>query len=450
MKKVLCMRALALLLTFTLVMPVGGFAQGQEPAPVFRQEELDQMLAPIALYPDELLVQVLMAATYPLEVVEAARWTKANPNIKGDQLATALETKNWDPSVKSLANFPSVLAMMSEKLEWTQKLGDAFLSQESQVMDTVQNLRNKAYAQGNLKTTSEQKVIVQEKVIVIEPASPQVVYVPAYSPVVYGPWWYPAYPPYPYYPPGYVLGTSLFAFGAGLAIGAAWGYAWGGFNWGRRDVNINVYRNVNINNRINRNYYVNRYGGRDQVRWQHDKSHRKGVAYRDQNTRQKYGQTRPGAENRKDYRGRPADTRDRPGAGRDQVTRDRPPLDRPSSDRTKDTPGRDLSSKDRPGRDTATRDRPTTAQTRDVPQRDRKAVQQPRTSHAFESADRGAKEAKLASDRGSASRQSMSRPATPKGGSAVSRPGSGGTRGGGGASRGGDGKGARGGGGRNR
>jgi hypothetical protein len=438
MKKTFFMRSLVWLLAITLAVPVGGFAQSQEPAPVFRQEELDQMLAPIALYPDELLAQVLMAATYPLEIVEAARWTKANPNLKGDQLADALEKQNWDPSVKSLANFPSVLAMMSEKLQWTQKLGDAFLSQEAQVMDTVQNLRNKAYDQGNLKTTSEQKVIVQEKTIVIEPASPQVVYVPAYSPAVYGPWWYPSYPPYSYYPPGYTLGSRLFAFGAGLAIGAAWGYAWGGFNWGRRDVNINIYKNVNINKRINRNYYANKYGGRDQGRWQHDASHRKGVMYRDQNTRQKYGQARPGAENRRDYRGRPSDTRDRPGAGRDQITRDRPSMDRPSPDRGKDASGRDFTGKDRPGRDAATRDRPTAAQTRDIPQRDRKAMEkQERRSNAFESIDRSPKEIKMARDRGNASRQSMSKPAAPRGGGSMSRPSSGGARGGGGGGRGG-------------
>jgi len=438
MKKSLCMRTLVWLLAITLAAPFGGYVHGQDQAPIFRQEELDQMLAPIALYPDELLAQVLMASTYPLEVVEAARWTKANLKLNEDQLALALEEKNWDPSIKSLANFPSVLAMMSEKLDWTQKLGDAFLSQEAEVMDTVQNLRNKAYDQGNLQTTSEQKVIVQEKTIVIEPASPQVVYVPAYSPAVYGQWWYPSYPPYSYYPPGYTLGTRLFAFGAGLAIGAAWGYAWGGFNWGRRDVNINVYKNVNINKRINRNYYVNKYGGRDQGRWQHDARHRKGVLYRDQNTRQKYGQARPGVENRRDYRGRPSDMRDRPGPGRDQITRDRLSRDRPSPDRGKDTPGRDFAGKDRRGRDKMTRDRPTAAQTRDVRQRDRKAMQQQtRRANAFESIDRGPKEIKMARDRGNASRQSMSRPTAPRGGGGFSRPGSGGARGGGGGGRGG-------------
>lgn len=162
------------------------------------------MLAPIALYPDSLLIQVLMAATYPLEVVQAARWVSQNPNLKGEKLAAALNQKSWDPSVISLVNFPSVLAMMNDKLEWTQNIGDAFLGQKDQVMATIQNLRAKAQAQGTLKTTKEQVVVVQEKTIVVEPADPMVVYVPAYNPtVVYGAWWYPAYPPY------YLLSAGL-------------------------------------------------------------------------------------------------------------------------------------------------------------------------------------------------------------------------------------------------
>ena len=203
---------LACLLAIALVLPAGGLAQDKGGAvnPTFTQPQLEQILAPIALYPDSLLAQIFMASTYPLEIVEADRFVKANASLKGDQLTKTLEAKNWDPSVKSLVNFPQVLAMMSEKLEWTQKLGDAFLSQEKQVMATVQQLREKAYAQGNLKSTSEQKVVVQEKTIVIEPASPTVVYVPTYNPtVVYGTWAYPAYPPYPVYPPGYTWGGQL-------------------------------------------------------------------------------------------------------------------------------------------------------------------------------------------------------------------------------------------------
>ena len=213
---------------------------------------MEQILAPIALHPDPLISQILMASTYPLEVVQAERWAKQNASLKGDALTKALEAQNWDPSVKSLVNFPQVLTMMSEKLDWTRKLGDAFLADQKKVMDTIQSLRAKAQASGNLKTTKEQTVIVEEKIIKIEPASPQVVYVPTYNPtVVYGAWPYPAYPPYYYYPPGYVA-TSMFAFGAGVAMGAAWGYAWGNCNWNGGDVDVDVNRNTNINNNINR------------------------------------------------------------------------------------------------------------------------------------------------------------------------------------------------------
>lgn len=159
--------------------------------PAFKQEELDQMLAPIALYPDSLIAQIFMASTYPLEVVEAERWVKKNKDLNGNSLTAALEKEDWDPSVKSLVNFPQVLIMMSEQLEWTQNLGDASLTQQKQVMDTVQKLRAKAKAAGNLETSKEQLVIVTEQaqtqVIVIESANPQVIYVPTYNPtVVYG------------------------------------------------------------------------------------------------------------------------------------------------------------------------------------------------------------------------------------------------------------------------
>ena len=183
-------------LVLVLAVPPGVFAQDTGAKPTFKQEELDQMLAPIALYPDSLLTQILMASTYPLEVVQAERWAKQNKDMKGDALAKALEAQPWDPSVKSLVNFPQVLTMMSEKLDWTQKVGDAFLAQQKDVMATVQKLRAKAEAAGNLKTTKEQVVKVEKEIIIIEPASPQVIYVPTYNPtVVYGAWPYPAYPP---------------------------------------------------------------------------------------------------------------------------------------------------------------------------------------------------------------------------------------------------------------
>jgi hypothetical protein len=215
--------ALLVMLVLMMSAPAGAFAQ-ETSQPVFKPEELEQILAPIALYPDSLLAQIFMASTYPLEVVQADRWAKQNKDLKGDALVAALEKQPWDPSVKSLINFPQVLAMMSEKLDWTQKLGDAFLAQQKDTMDAVQRLRKKAADAGTLKTTNEQKVIVEQDMIVIESASPQVVYVPAHNPtVVYGTWAYPSYPPAYYYPPGYVAGTALLSFGAGMALGAAGG-----------------------------------------------------------------------------------------------------------------------------------------------------------------------------------------------------------------------------------
>jgi len=217
-------RAWAAALIVLLALPPGIMAQQADQGATIKQEELDQLLAPIALYPDALISQILMAATYPLDVVNAARFAKQNANLKGDPLTKALESQSWDPSVKSLVNFPQMLTMMNEKLDWTQKLGDAFLASEKPVMDTIQSLRAKAQAAGNLKTTNEQKVVVQDKYIVIEPASPQVVYVPTYNPtVVYGAWPYPAYPPYYYYPPGYVAARSMFWWGSAVAIGGGLG-----------------------------------------------------------------------------------------------------------------------------------------------------------------------------------------------------------------------------------
>jgi hypothetical protein len=177
-------------------------------------------------------------------------------------------------------------------------------------METVQKLRAKAQTAGNLKTTKEQVIKVEKEVIVIEPASPQVIYVPAYNPtVVYGAWAYPAYPPYPVYPPGYVATTAAFSFMAGAAVGAAWGYAWGNANWHGGDVTVNVNQNTNINNNINRGKYATQYQGTGQAgqgQWQHDASHRKGVAYRDQATAQQYNRagSAESVKNREAYRGK--------------------------------------------------------------------------------------------------------------------------------------------------
>ncbi len=306
-----------------LALPGGPLGAAESTGQGFKPEEIDALIAPIALYPDELISQIFMASTYPLEVVEADRWAKQNKNLKGDALAQALEKQDWDPSVRSLVNFPEVLSKMSEKLDWTQKLGDAFLSQQKEVMEAVQRLRAQAQAAGNLQTTEQQKVIVEEKIIKIEPANPQVVYVPTYNPtVVYGAWPYPAYPPYPWYAPGYVFG-SMFAFGAGVALGAAWGYAWGGCNWRGGNVDVNVNRNTNFNSTINRNNFSQRVGQGGQGQWQHDPSHRKGVGYRDNNTAQKFnrGSDAQAAKAREDFRGRAE-------GGRQELARQGGPGDR--------------------------------------------------------------------------------------------------------------------------
>jgi hypothetical protein len=287
---------------------------GGSDKPAFKPEELEQMLAPIALYPDSLLTQMLMASTYPLEVVQADRWVKQNKDVKGDALTTAMEAQSWDACVKSLVNFPPVLAMMSEKLDVTVKIGDAFIGQQKDVMATIQKLRAKAHETGNLKTTEEQKVVVEKEVIIIESAKPDVVYIPTYSPTVYyATWPYPAYPPVPYYPPGYVAGRAV-AFGAGVAVGAAWGYAWGHSDWHGGDVDIDVNRNTTINSNINRSQYqaqlqarnTNMQNGRGT--FQHDATHRQGVAYRDQKTAAQFGRTSPAdaAKARESFRGRDA------------------------------------------------------------------------------------------------------------------------------------------------
>ena len=279
---------------------------------LLKSEELDALVAPIALYPDTLLAEVLMASTYPLEVVQADRWATENKNLKGDQLKAAVDKQAWDDSVKSLVATPSVLSMMSTKLDWTQKLGDAVLAQQPDVMDAVQRLRSKAEANKKLTSTKEQKVTKKQdqgkQVIVIEPTEPNTVYVPYYDPgVVYGGWPYPAYPPYYFPPPGYIAGGIIatgIAFGAGYALGrwASGGNYWGGgCNWGGNTINVN--RSVNINN-IGNN-------------WQHNPAHRQGVRYNNANVQQKFGNNniRGGSQDRMDFRGRGGEQVLKPGGG---------------------------------------------------------------------------------------------------------------------------------------
>jgi len=317
-------------------------ASAKAAAPTFSNEELDQMLAPIALYPDSLLAQVLMASTYPADVAEAAKWTKANPKQQGDAAVKAVQSKPWDPSVQSLVAFPQVLVMMSEKPADVQRLGDAFLADPARVMDRVQFMRKKAQEAGNLKTTEQQKVSTTQTdngqtAIIIEPAQPEKVYVPVYQPtVVYGAWWYPAYPPYYWAPPPYYYPT--YYSGGAFVAGVFWGAAivgihnglWGGCNWGHGDVNINVnrYNNINVNNKIS--------GSGNRTNWNHNAANRKGVPYGDAKTRQQFDRNVAGADNRGDYRGRDtqrdasrdkaqATMKDRgvdPAAGREQLRND--------------------------------------------------------------------------------------------------------------------------------
>jgi hypothetical protein len=278
-----------LIIIVLLVIPAGIMAQ--EPGDSdqeyqFSKEELTQMLAPIALYPDALTAQILMASTYPLEVVEAERWRSQNLQLQGDDLDTALQEMNWDPSVKSLCHFPDILKSMSDKLDQTRKLGDAFLDQEEEVMATVQELRRKALEQGNLQTTNEQKVLVEEDVVRIEPANPEVVYVPVYDPYyVYGPWWYPAYPPYYwYYPPGFYGGVSI-SFGPGVFFGFN-AFSWVWFDWHIHRVHIDINRTRSFHRH---------HGSREEIRrvWRHNPQHRKGVAYRDLRTSDRFGARAP-------------------------------------------------------------------------------------------------------------------------------------------------------------
>lgn len=257
--------------------PAPDQAQAPSDKPVLKPAELDQLLAPIALYPDPLLSNVLIASTYPLEVVQADRWLQQNKSLQGDQLAAAASKQSWDDSLKALIATPSVLDMMSKQLDWTQRLGDAVLAQQQDVMDAVQRLRARAQANNKLTTTKQQKVTIRQEqsrqVIAIEPAAPDALYVPYYDPaVVYGEWPDPAYPPYYWGYPGYIASGVI---ATGLAFGAAYGIArwagyWngGGFAWGSGNIVA---------------------GGGRVEHWQHNAQHRRGVGYTNANVRQQFG-----------------------------------------------------------------------------------------------------------------------------------------------------------------
>ncbi len=324
MRSKLELRSLILLL---VLLPFSAAAQSQPAtsppaAPSAEQtlkpEQLDAIVAPIALYPDNLLAQVMMAATYPLEVVQAARWAEANKELKGDALKQAIEKLTWDDSVKSLIATPSVLAMMSTKLDWTQKLGDAVLAQETDVMDAVQRLRVRAQGTDKLKSSKEQNVTVRQEggkqVVAIQSTNPETVYVPYYDPaVVYGTWPYPEYPPDYWYPddywfPGGVIATGI-AFGTGYALWRWWdNNHWRGhIDWNKRD--IDVRRNNVVQN------------------WQHNPQHRRGVAYNNPKVRQQFaGATgRPGDRAKAGDRTKQVSQVKRPAQGNKQAKAREPP-----------------------------------------------------------------------------------------------------------------------------
>jgi hypothetical protein len=263
-------------------------------APKLKPEQLDALVAPIALYPDPLLSQALMASTYPLEIIQAQQWLAKNPKLKGDELEKAVKTQDWDPSVQATATMPDLLKRLGEDITWTTNLGNAFLAQQADVMDAVQRLRMKAKSDGKLESNDKMvvqtQVVEKQTVVVIQQANPQVIYVPAYNPtVIWGP--PPVYYPYPpvYYPPPPPPGAMLFSFGVGMAMGAAMhgGYCCG-CGWGHSGGNTVVINNnnnfVNNSNRVNN---VNVNSGNSN--WQHNSQHRGGAPYGDKATASKYG-----------------------------------------------------------------------------------------------------------------------------------------------------------------
>jgi hypothetical protein len=266
-----------------------GQAAASEEAPKLPMDQLESLVAPIALFPDPLLAQMLVASTYPLDIVAAQQWLDKNASLKGEELTKAAEKQPWDPSVQALTAMPDALKKLSENISWTQDLGDAFLAQQSDVMDAVQSLRKKAKDAGKLDSTEQQKVetttVENKTVIEIQPTSTQVVYVPQYNPVAY--WPAPVYPYPPVAYPPYYPGQALLSFGVGMAVGAAISGGWGyGCGWHGGGNTININNNNNFNRNSNRTNNVSRSGN---SQWQHNASQRGGAPYKDRATANKYG-----------------------------------------------------------------------------------------------------------------------------------------------------------------
>ena len=295
-------------------MPNPGTAQEapqQSQSAKIPPDQLDSLVAPIALYPDPMLAQVLAASTYPLEIIQLQQWLEKNKNLKDKALADAVAKQPWDASIQALAALPDLVKRLADDIQWTTDLGNAFLAQQSDVMDAVQRMRKKAQDKGNLKSNEQQKVetkvIENKSVIIVEQSNPQVVYVPSYDPVVvYGPPVYP-YPPIYYPPPGYYAAGMAISFGVGVMMGAFWSGGWGwGCGWGgNNDITINRNNNFNRNTNIsggnrnnigggNRPSTLPSRGGNTGNRWQHSPEHRGGAPYRDRATADRFGGTARG------------------------------------------------------------------------------------------------------------------------------------------------------------
>jgi hypothetical protein len=268
-----------------------------EQAASIAPEQLESLVAPIALYPDPLLSQTLVASTYPLEIIQLQQWLEKHKTLKDKALADAVQKEPWDASIQAMAALPDVVKQLAENIKWTTDLGNAFLAQQSDVMDAVQRMRKKAQVGGNLKSSEQQKVetkeVASKEVIIIEQKNPEVVYVPSYNPtVVYGAPAYP-YPPIAYPPPGYYAAGMAISFGVGIAMGAAWGGGWGyNSGWGGGNNNININNNNNFVKNSNRQNVSNRTGGGNS--WQHNPQHRGGAPYSNGATAKKFGGTARG------------------------------------------------------------------------------------------------------------------------------------------------------------
>jgi len=271
-------------------------------APKIPPDQLDSLVAPIALYPDPLLAQTLAASTYPLEIIQLQQWLAQHKDLKDQALADAVQKQDWDPSIQGLAGLPDVVKRLADDIKWTTDLGNAFLAQQSDVMDAVQRMRAKAQTQGNLKSTEQMKVETQtvesKQVIVIEQANPQVVYVPSYNPTnVYGPPAYP-YPAVAYPPPGYYAAGMALSFGVGVAMGAMWSGGWGyncGWHGGYNNVNINNNNNYVRNSNVNTNRTANQAVRGNSGTWQHNPQHRGGTPYSNTATANRFGGTTTGS-----------------------------------------------------------------------------------------------------------------------------------------------------------